>query len=145
MEEDIKIIEECKIMDDNIPHSEHSKRLRKAIENLIKGYRKLEGELNKLNAYILINGIDERLKTATQIEIENQSQYFHQKQVERLKERIEQLKKNSIPKSKIKEKIEKLEKRKKDLLQMPSDCGRSIALEDCDDKIGWYKELMEDK
>ena len=47
MEEDIKIIEECKIMDDTIPHSEHSKRLRKALENLIKGYRELEGKIEK--------------------------------------------------------------------------------------------------
>lgn len=59
--------------------------------------------------------------------------------------RLDNMEQLYIDKDKIKEKIEELKKRKKDLLQLPSDCGRSIALEDCDDKIELYKELMEDK
>lgn len=78
-----------------------------ALENLLTRYKELENELNQLNNYILINGIDERLKTATQIKIENYSEFLHQKRVERLEERIKELKENSIPKSKIKEIIEK--------------------------------------
>ena len=52
MEEDIKIIKASKIMSDDIPHSEHSKRLRKALENLIKGYKLLEHRLEVANDFI---------------------------------------------------------------------------------------------
>ena len=52
MEEDIKIIKASKIMSDDIPHSEHSKRLRKALENLIKGYRELEIENQSYRDYL---------------------------------------------------------------------------------------------
>ena len=66
MEEDIKIIEECKIMDDTILHSENSKRLRKALENLIKGYRELEEyykEQNEVNAkFIPVSLVEETIE-----------------------------------------------------------------------------------
>lgn len=78
MEEDIKIIKASKIMSDDIPHSEHSKRLRKALENLIKGYRELEEQIDK-HVYF---------ETTNPKEIE----------------------KNFIPKSKIKSKIEEVNK-----------------------------------
>ena len=61
------------------------------IEELETESNILENKLNQLNTYILINGIDDTLKTATQISVENQRYYLHQKEVERLKKIIEQL------------------------------------------------------
>jgi hypothetical protein len=85
-----------------------------SLKRLIKQYKELENELNQLNTYILINGIDDRLKTATQIKIENYSEFLHQKRVERLEERIKELKDNSIPISVIQNKIDEYrEKRNK--------------------------------
>lgn len=49
---------------------------------------------------------------------------------------------NFIHKSKIIEKIECLKETKRDLLQLPSYIGRSIALEDCDEKIQILQELL---
>lgn len=58
----------------------------------IKRAKKLENELNNLNAYILVNGIDKTLKTATQIKVENQHNYLHQEEVKILKSIINNLK-----------------------------------------------------
>lgn len=51
---------------------------------------------------------------------------------------------NYISKDKIKAKIEELEKRKKDLLEMEESCARTIGIEDCDEKIILYNELLEE-
>lgn len=63
----------------------------KYIEQLETKSNNLENKLSQLNTYILINGIDDTLITATQIKVENQQYYLHQKEVERLKNIIEQL------------------------------------------------------
>lgn len=89
----------------------------KAIENLIQENKELKEHLQKY-----YNG---ELFTAKQLKSieENQKKYF-------------------IHKSKLKEKIEEIEKRKQDLLQLPDDCARTLGLEDCDEKIILYKELL---
>lgn len=93
MEEDIKIIKASKIMSDDIPHSEHSKRLRKAIEKLIKGYRELEEIVDKQKRCIY--------------ELENTYRTCAKEYI--------------VPKSKIKEKIEEKQKRI-DKMHPASDC-----------------------
>lgn len=57
----------------------------------MKETRKLENKLNQLNTYILTNGVNDTLKTATQIKAENQNNYLHQKEIERLKSIIDYL------------------------------------------------------
>lgn len=63
--------------------------------------KELENRLRDINTYILINGIDEPLKTATQIKVENQQQYIIQEKINLLKKKLE----NSIPKQKVKDLI----------------------------------------
>lgn len=67
--------------------------------------KELENRLRDINTYILINGIDEPLKTATQIKVENQQQYIIQEKINLLKKKLE----NSIPKQKLKEILDKAE------------------------------------
>lgn len=67
--------------------------------------KELENRLRDINTYILINGIDEPLKTATQIKVENQQQYIIQEKINLLKKKLE----NSIPKPKVKEILDKAE------------------------------------
>jgi hypothetical protein len=47
-------------------------------------------------------------------------------------------------KDKIREKIKYYEQKKKDLLELPDDCAKMIASEDCDEKLYIYKELLEE-
>ena len=61
--------------------------------------KELENRLRDINTYILINSIDEPLKTATQIKVENQQQYKKKKKINLLKKKLE----NSIPKQKVKD------------------------------------------
>ena len=61
--------------------------------------KELENRLRDINTYILINSIDEPLKTATQIKVENQQQYIIQEKINLLKKKLE----NSIPKQKVKD------------------------------------------
>ena len=72
--------------------------------------KELENRLRDINTYILINSIDEPLKTATQIKVENQQQYIIQEKINLLKKKLE----NSIPKQKVKDKIEELENAKRE-------------------------------
>ena len=94
-----------------ITTSQHNK-LREAMQNILlereqdkARIKELENKLKDINAYILINGIDEPLKTATQIKVENQQQYIIQEKINLLKKKLE----NSIPKQKIKEILDKAE------------------------------------
>ena len=59
-----------------------------AIENneLKKRIQELENKLQDINTYILINGIDESLRTATQIRVENQHEYMIQQKINKLEE-----------------------------------------------------------
>ncbi len=89
-----------------------------------------------INTYILINGIDEHLKTATQIKVENQQQYIIQEKINLLKKKLE----NSIPKQKVKNEIEALEKMfeaiNKGILQ-------EYTVEEIIIKINTLRELLE--
>ena len=52
--------------------------MKKQIDDKDKRIKELENKLHEINEYILINGIDEPLKTAAQIKVENQQQYIIQ-------------------------------------------------------------------
>jgi hypothetical protein len=52
---------------------------------------------------------------------------------------------NKYWKDKIKAKIEELEKRQEDLRQMPDSVAKSLGIEDCQEKIILYKELLEEE
>lgn len=107
IEDDIKILTE--------ENSSYKKE--QAIQNILSErkqdkarIKELENRLRDINTYILINGIDEPLKTATQIKVENQQQYIIQEKINLLKKKLE----NSIPKQKVKDKIEELENAKRE-------------------------------
>lgn len=51
---------------------------------------------------------------------------------------------NHISKDKIRAKIEKLNKRIKNLKQIQDSCVKSIRIEDCQEKIELYRELLEE-
>lgn len=75
--------------------------------------KELEDKLQEINGYILTKGIDEPLKTATQIECEYQKQYIIQQEITRLKQYAKELMKekqqlttallDSIPTQKVKD------------------------------------------
>lgn len=46
--------------------------------------------------------------------------------------------------SKVREKIEEYEGEKIELLQLEPSCARSMALDDCNEKINLYKELLQE-
>ena len=48
--------------------------------------QELENKLQDINTYILINGIDEPLRTATQIQVKNQHEYIIQQKINKLEE-----------------------------------------------------------
>lgn len=73
--------------------------MQKQIDDKNKRIKELENKLKDINAYILTNGIDEHLKTATQIQVENQQQYIIQEKFNFLEKKLE----NSIPKQKVKD------------------------------------------
>ena len=77
------------------------KGIKENVKKLQARIKELENRLRDINTYILINGIDEPLKTATQIKVENQQQYIIQEKINLLKKKLE----NSIPKQKVKELI----------------------------------------
>lgn len=102
IEDDIKILTE--------ENSSYKKE--QAMQNILSEreqdkarIKELENRLRDINTYILINGIDEPLKTATQIKVENQQQYIIQEKINLLKKKLE----NSIPKQKLKEILDKAE------------------------------------
>lgn len=103
---------------------------------LSKRIKELENRLRDINTYILINGIDEHLKTATQIKVENQQQYIIQEKINLLKKKLE----NNIPKQKVKNEIEALEKMfeaiNKGILQ-------EYTVEEIIIKINTLRELLE--
>ena len=118
MNEDLKILKTIvKICHNYLQKGEEidfviNERNLQAIENVLEERKKdktklkeLENKLKDINAYILTNGIDEPLKTATQIKVENQQQYIIQEKINLLKKKLE----NSIPKQKIKEILDKAE------------------------------------
>lgn len=85
-----------------------------------KRIQELENKLQDINTYILINGIDEPLRTATQIQVENQHEYMIQQKINKLEEERDNwhgcfivAMENSIPKQvlidKIKEYKDKVE------------------------------------
>ena len=77
------------------------KAIKQNVKKLQNRIKELENRLRDINTYILINGIDEPLKTATQIKVENQQQYIIQEKINLLKKKLE----NSIPKQKVKDLI----------------------------------------
>ena len=79
--------------------------------------KELENRLRDINTYILINGIDEPLKTATQIKVENQQQYIIQEKINLLKKKLE----NSIPKQKVKDILNEIQE-EYDKVQEQFDC-----------------------
>ena len=118
MNEDLKILKTIvKICHNYLQKGEEidfviNERNLQAIENVLEERKKdktklkeLENRLRDINTYILINGINEPLKTATQIKVENQQQYIIQEKINLLKKKLE----NSIPKQKIKEILDKAE------------------------------------
>lgn len=74
-----------------------------------KRMQELENKLQDINTYILTNGIDKPLRTATQIQVENQHEYIIQEKINTLEKRLE----NSIPKQEVKDKIEEIEEKMK--------------------------------
>lgn len=123
MEEDIKILEEIKIMDKWVLGT----RERESIENLIKGYREYK------------NFYHRRLKE-WRTRFENQEKHFlneldeYDEEREKLKKQLE----NSIPKSKIKAKIQ-------ELTNMRDTSITSEAYNILNGEIVVLQELMEDK
>ena len=129
IEDDVKVLENyLKELDDlfSRTHINNTKE-RNAIRNILSEreqdkarIKALEDKLQEINGYILTKGIDEPLKTATQIECEYQKQYIIQQEITRLKQYAKELMKekqqlttallDSIPKQKVKDKIEKLKK-----------------------------------
>ena len=98
-------IKQIKTGSDSIP-----KQKAKEMQARIK---ELEDKLQEINGYILTKGIDEPLKTATQIKCEYQKQYIIQQEITRLKQYAKELMKekqqlttallDSIPTQKVKD------------------------------------------
>ena len=122
IEDDIKILKDKDCLwiyseDDILKAQEHILAEREQDKARIK---ELEDKLQEINGYILTKGIDEPLKTATQIECEYQKQYIIQQEITRLKQYAKELMKekqqlttallDSIPKQKVKDKIEDIKK-----------------------------------
>ena len=119
MEETIKILEEIKTMDKWVLGT----RERQALENLIKGYRELEYKYNKALTDLSIEAkrTNEENYRCSLFAVENND----------LKEKLD----DSIPKSKIKEKIEPVI----NSLEKDGFVGYADELRDI------LQELMEDK
>ena len=139
IEDDVKVLENyLKELDNLFSRTNiNNTKERNAIRNILSEreqdkarIKELENRLRDINTYILINGIDEPLKTATQIKVENQQQYIIQEKINLLKKKLE----NSIPKQKVKntlddiydyferlngpdEDIEYIESKRKELLE----------------------------
>ena len=77
------------------------KGIKENVKKLQARIKELENKLKDINAYILTNGIDEPLKTATQIQVENQWHYIIQQKINLLEKKL----KNSIPTQKVKDLI----------------------------------------
>lgn len=138
-----------------ITTSQHNK-LRKAMQNILSEreqdkarIKELENRLRNINTYILINGIDEPLKTATQIKVENQQQYIIQEKINLLKKKLE----NSIPTQKIKDKIEELNRKEQELQnsiteeerEEYSDANISFQLCDIEIRREVLQELLQER
>ena len=59
------------------------------LEQKDKQIQELEDKLQDINTYILINGIDKPLRTATQIQVENQHEYIIQQKINELEKKRE--------------------------------------------------------
>lgn len=75
----------------------------------------MEDKLQDINTYILINGIDKPLRTATQIQVENQHEYIIQQKINKLEEERDHwhgcfivAMENSIAKEKVMDKIKEI-------------------------------------
>ena len=142
MEEDIKILEEeCHYLEElgYLRENNHFIRFNQAIENLIKGYREYK------------NFYHRRLKE-WRTRFENQEKHFlneldeYDEERENLKKQLE----NSIPKSKIKEMIEELEKENEEtytkfLASDRANANLSTKGKMIQGAIQVLQELMEDK
>ena len=76
-----------------ITNQESARTFIEALENILaeleqkdKRIQELENKLQDINTYILNNGIDEPLRTATQILVENQHEYMIQQKINNLEE-----------------------------------------------------------
>lgn len=82
--------------------TEYGRRgIKENVKKLQARIKELENKFKDINAYILTNGIDEPLKTATQIQVENQQHYIIQQKINLLEKKL----KNSIPTQKVKDLI----------------------------------------
>ena len=119
MEEDIKILEEikegtlkaseCSLT--SISESNHWKREAQAIENIIKRYKELEQENEKLEEKRLWQNKERRRLEGIICDLQDELSLYKKDLGEFYKSSEEQLK-NSVPKSKIEEKIKDLESKK---------------------------------
>lgn len=148
MEEDIKILEETinhyTAISKNLydiylgKDNEESKvylRKAQALENLIKGYRKLEEQLEIDKAYGL-----EKAELQKELGCKILKCKIVDKNIN-LNLKLIDLKKNSIPKSKIKEKIDELEK----YIYKGENAPQDFLQYRIKAKIQALQELMEDK
>lgn len=149
MKEDIKILEELRKKLGLYANGEKIKQ-GQALENLIKGYRELEKEIEILREYIIIApNLDEM--TALKYAHIQESAYFRGRAEEQQRAN-ETIHKHFIPKSKIKENIlnpmkEEHDKAiksfmKRDIPQCIEDGGIAQVLGHF---IGKIEELLEDK
>lgn len=112
--EDIKVLEE--ILNRQIEDTEGTKIMKRAIENLIKGYKELEEKNNEYinNINKLQKECNEENKRCVELSIElKEEQISHKNDSDCLMEVNECLTKDleeSIPKSKLQEKIEELDR-----------------------------------
>lgn len=130
MEEDIKILEEMrKKMNKTLSHKIIKQEFQ-AIKNLIKGYRDSEN--------IMENAVKENLELKEYIrDLEEQIDKHVYFETTNPKE----IEKNYIPKSKVKEKIQELEKEYKKI----EETSDFIIADIIQPKIQVLQELMEDK
>ena len=83
--------------------------------------QELEDKLQDINTYILINGIDKPLRTATQIQVENQHEYIIQQKINELEKERDHwhgcfivAMENSIPKQVVIDEINEINKKYED-------------------------------
>ena len=85
--------EDLEVLNEVLLHNRETEQARIAIEHMLaereqkdKRIQELENKLQDINTYILINGIDEPLRTATQIQVKNQHEYIIQQKINKLEE-----------------------------------------------------------
>ena len=75
--------------------------LENAIYTALNLIQKYQAEINEIRTYILAQGVDDKLKTATQIQLENEHNRLHLLEIERYKKIIKRQEKEIEKKDKI--------------------------------------------